>query len=314
MQAWQIAILILASAAAGAELPGITPGSAIRPPILGYVQLAPADLRPVAGFLGANVVMDPVEGGMPAFAAPGQQYALVQNEKSGIGVARLTAGGFAAAKPVSGALSRIDRVAFSPTGRSAAILQAQQLQLITGLPDEPRIVQDLDLSAIAGNLGAFAISDDAEAAIAAFINGEKTRLEDLRTGRQVSELVSAAAIRFVAGTHAALIADSQSNQVLLFEEGAPVLLAGAAEGVSAPSDIETSSDGNAVFVANSNGLLVIDRSTRQMRTLACGFAPFSFQKLMRSTVAALSSDGESIAVLDADASSPWPAFAPRIRR
>lgn len=323
MRPWQIAVLIICSGTIGAaDLPSVTAGTTVRPPLLGYVRLAPGEIRPITGFVGANVVQYPVPAGMAAFPAPSQEYALVRSgEPPAVGVARLDASGFGPVEPIPGALVPLDRAIFSSSGRSAILhaISERRLQVIAGLPDQPRMERDLDLSAFPGTFITAAVTDDARIVLAAFSSGETARLEEIRTGtasRTLLELPSISAVRYLPGSSVVLIADALSSRIVSLGEDSsePVVLAGAGEGVSGPADIETSSDGRLVFVANSTaGLVVIDRETRQTQVLACGFPPFSFQRLLGSALAVVARDGASVAVLDTDAAEPWVAYAPKVR-
>lgn len=291
-----------------------------RTPLLGYVRVAGGELRPVTGFVGANVVEDRLETSGAVFAAPGNRYALVETA-SGIGVARLDAGGLGPARLIEGTAAGLERAIFSPGGGSAIIpaLAAGRLQVITGLPEQARVIRQLDIPAMSGAFLGAAVSEDGEVLLAAFAAGEAARLEETRVGadqwRTVLERQSIAAVRFVGASHTALAADAAANEIVLLDKGGAAVLAGPEQGVNGPVDLETAAGGRRILVANSGGnVLEIDRDNGKTRVITCGFAPHSFQRMMGSAVAVLGRDGTSVAVIDGEAETPWAAFAPRVQR
>lgn len=322
MRFWHIPIFLICSfPIQSADVPSVTPGTSVRRPLLGYVQLAPGEIRPVTGFIGANVVQDNVVAAdMAVFPAGSQPYAIVRaGDASPAGVARLDENGLGPVTAIPEAFGAMERAVFSASGESVILMAEGRLQVITGLPDQPRIASNVNLSEIPGTFVTATVSDDGQTIAAAFANGETARLDEIRGNqrRTLIERPSVAAVRYVPASGALLIADAASNEVLLLDkDGAePLILAGAAEGVSGPADIETSKDGRIVFVANSAAnLIMIDRETGETRVLPCGFAPVAFQRLARSAVAIVAREGASVAVLDTDAEAPWVAYAPKVRR
>jgi hypothetical protein len=295
--------------------------------LLGYaVRSGPLELRAIAGVVGADILADPTP--LPAglttlMIAPGQQYALATRGDEGqLGWMSLNEDGLGDFTPIAGAVAKADRVSFNSSG-SAAILYAsasRRLQVIGGLPDSPRIVRDIDGSAFAAPLTATAISDDAAVVLLAFSTGDTGVVAALGNDgvpRTVFNAGSIAAIRFLPGTHDAVVADSQSNQITLLsgDTYSPRVLAGDAQGVSTPLDLETSTDGSRVFVANSaaNNVLMIDVATGSSKALECGFAPAEFRRLAKSAISVTAQDADGVWVMDTDAPGPWVAFTPRLR-
>jgi hypothetical protein len=302
-------------------------GSSVRMPLLGYaIGSSPLELRAIAGVVGVDILADPtpVPAGIRALMiAPGQQYGLATRGDEGqLGWISLNEDGAGDYTPIPGALAQADRVSFNSSG-SAAVLYSgasQRLQVIGGLPNSTRIIRDLDASAFAGTLSALAISDDASVVLLGLSMGESGFVAVIgnESGpRTVFNASSVAAIRFLPGAHDAVVADSQMNQITLLsgETYSPRVLAGHAQGVSTPLDLETSTDGSRVFVANSaaGNILMIGVATGNSTALECGFAPAEFRRLAKSAISVTAQDGDGVWVMDTDAAGPWVAFVPKLQ-
>jgi hypothetical protein len=321
-----VATITCALHAETAKVKSAAQQSAIRVPLIGFAPMpSSGGLRPVWRTFGADILGNPMtlpSGVNMIVAAPGQQYALAERGDQGeLGLIILNeVTGVGDFQPVSGALANADRISFSPKG-SSAILYASathRLQVLTGLPVSPRVARNIDGSTFLASIVALAVSDDAAVVLAGF-SGDIASISLLASDGTVQTVLNAAsvaAIRFLPGAHDAIFADRQANQVMLLsgDSLSPRLLADDAQGVSAPLDVETSTDGTRLYVANSgaNNVLTIDLATGNSNAVSCSFAPAAFGRPLKSVVSVTAHDGNNIWLLDTAATSPWVAYAPRI--
>lgn len=321
------AVLVCVMKAETAKVASAAAQTSIRVPLLGFAPTSSSDgLRPVWGTFGANRLDNPLslpDGLASIWAAPGQQYAFAK--RTGLGELGMLAlnevNGVGDFQSISGGLANADRVAFSPRGSSAVLYAgaSQRLQVITGLPADARIASEIDGSAFPSP-ASIAVSDDGALVLAGFLNGGNGFVLQILNGagtQTVPNVGSATAICFLPGAHDAVIADSQANQIILLQGDAlsARILAGDAQGVSVPLDLQTSTDGSRVYVANSGAknVLNIEVATGDSTALQCGFAPASFARLLKSVLSISAQDGTDIWLLDTDAVTPWIAYAPKIR-
>jgi hypothetical protein len=322
-----VAVFACALNAETAKVRAATPQSSIRVPMIGFAPMpSSGGLRPVWGTFGADILGDPMalpSGVNLIAAAPGQQYALsVRGDQGELGLVLLNeATGIGDFQTISGALANADHISFSPKGSSAILYASttQRFEVLTGLPSAPRVARDVDGSLFVASVVALAVSDDAAVVLAGFSGDTPsiTLLASDGTVQTVLNAASVAAIRFFPGTHDAVFTDRLSNQVTLLsgDSFSQRILASDAQGVSAPLDVETSIDGTRVYVANSgaNDVLMIDVATGNSNALPSSFVPAAFGRLFRSVLSVTAQDGNDVWLLDTDASSPWVAYAPKMR-
>jgi hypothetical protein len=299
--------------------------SSVRLPILGFAVRAPLELRPILGSAEASGLGLPLalpSGATAVMAAPGQRYVLAVLDQ--IAVARLGPDGLGPLNPISGTMANVERVDFSPSG-SAAVLysrSSQRLQVLAGLPDSPSLVMDVDTTSWAATLTSAAVCDDAAVVLVGASAGDNTLLAMLGSAGQLNAIAnvsSISAIRFMVQTHDAVAVDSQRNQVLFLKAGQDAsysarVLGGDAQGLSAPSDVELSTDGSRVYVANSgtNAISIVEIATGNSQSLNCDFALAGFQRLTGSVVRVTGQNTNSVWVLDTDAVSPQISFVPTL--
>lgn len=313
----------LCSGAFGAEnakVAGNLTAATIRVPSLG-LALTPDGLRPVWGTLGADLLGDivPLPSGLAKLIpAPGQGFGLAQTaDQTQMGIVLLDGNLIGDFQPVAGALGNPDRIVFSPGGSSAVLysLATQHLQILTGLPGSPQVARDIDATSLPGTAGALAVSDDAGLVLAAALQPDGavvTAFAADGTSRTVSSGGAISAMRFLPGTQTAVIADSQNNQITLWAVNSTRVLATDAQGIATPLDLESSTDGHRVYVANSGAgnILTIDLASGTATALQCYFNPSAFGPLRNSAVTVMGQSSDSVWLLDKDAAAPWVAFAP----
>lgn len=310
-----VATLLAQGSLSAQSLP---PGQTLPPargpevPLLGFLSSdSPVSLRPIIGSPGAIVVGSEIAlpGDVTRVTpAPGQRFAIVERSGSSeLTILRLGATEARTEEPLSGTFAHTDSIAFSPSGRVALLYSAslQQAQVITGLPSG-QVAQSLDLTPLNGvPVTSLAVGDDAQTALVGVSNGSSGSVWSFTAGqspRQVLQLGSPVAMRFLAGSEDAVVADSLWQQVSLLTGGAQAsgarLLAGAAQGLSTPSDLEISADQRRVWIADTSGsLLGVDLNSGATTTTASPFAPAKLASLAgRAAFLVTSSDNASSGV------------------
>jgi hypothetical protein len=168
----------------------------------------------------------------------------------------------------------------------------QQAQIVTGLPSSAQIAQSLDLTILGGApVTSLAVSDDAQAVLVGVSDGTSGAVWLFSSGQPAQQLVSVgvpSALRFFAGRQDAVVADTGWQQVSLLTGTAQQfnlqMLASAAKGITAPADVEISTDQQRVLVADGGGLFSIDLSSAAVNTTDCPFTPAGLTKLSGQSV------------------------------
>ena len=143
------------------------------PPVLGYVTNGSATLYSVVGSVNNPQWGEPLtlpDQTSRAFLPPRQEFSLVASD-AGLSVARLSRNAISMGDVIPHAFARPDKVAFSPSGETAALLSIanKSIQVVMGLPAHPRVYWSLSI-ADADELAHFTISDDADLLVAMFQN------------------------------------------------------------------------------------------------------------------------------------------------
>jgi hypothetical protein len=274
---FSIAAWLMTSLAAAADVKTAS-SSALGTPIVGFiVQSGTPQLRPVIGAIGAAVLGEPIplSGEITRLVlSPMQTFALAERTvDQPLALLPVGADGVGAQLTIAGAFSRSDRIEFSPAGSVAALYSAalQRIQILSNLPESPQVAQEFDLSSLSAPVTSLAIDDTSNLLVGTSdgdIGGVYRIFPDSAT-TPLFTLGVPSAITFVAGTGTALVADSQTNQVLLVSgiSGSPstTVLAGPDNGVHGPNQIEVLAENRYALVANgnpangsSNSLLSID--------------------------------------------------------
>ncbi len=317
----RVSRLYLAIAASGTLIAqSLPPAHGPEIPLLGFLSSdSPLSVRPIVGSPGAIVVG--AEIALPGDVtrvtpAPGQRFAIVERSGSSeLAILHLGATEARSEEPLPGAFGHADSIAFSPSGRVALLYSAsvQQAQVITGLPSG-QVAQSLDLTPLNGvPVTSLAVSDDAQTTLVGVSNGSSGAVWSFAAGqppRQVLQLGAPIAMRFLADNQDAAVADSAWQQVSLLtgvaQQSSARLLAGAAQGLSTPSDLEISADQTRVWIADASGsLLSVDLSSGATTATASPFAPAKLASLAgRVAFLVTSSDNASSGVWAPAAQSP----------
>lgn len=247
-------------ASTGALLFGQAAGTSFSGPAVGFVQTStPAELLPIRGVPGAARLGGAIQ--LPntvtqTYLAPGGSYALAaQGDAGAIALVVLRAGGGVAANPaltpLSGAMAHPDLVAFSPNGGTAALYSAEtnRVQVFAGLPNAPRLAEQVSNVSLDGSARALAVSDDAEALLMADATGTVYALSSNGAPVAVYHASQVSALAFVSQSHTAVVCDPASGS-------AAILQSGTVRMVQAPSNSEcqarsaaSTADGKTILIA-----------------------------------------------------------------
>ncbi len=305
-------------------LPGFLLGqqgaAVVHPPTLGFAFYSGA-LWPILGVPGASLLGNSLYTGLDladAVVSPDQNYAfLLTGELHQLKLLHLVASG-AAASPIDGAMAAPDVIALSPRGDAAALYRASDrlLQVLTGLPDSPRILREIPSAALGGILTSMAVADDGEAVLVAVADQALLIPSDgIPRPLPVDGPVSAMAFR--PRTHDAIAANRLNNLSLILratEDAEIQLLASPEDGILDPLAVAFSLDGSRAFVANSGGNLIqFDFSGGPPQSLSCQCRIAGLHRLIGNSVFLLTdlSDGP-ILVFDGDAPQPRIVVVPAV--
>ncbi|MBZ5620375.1 MAG: hypothetical protein LAQ69_16870 [Acidobacteriia bacterium] len=253
----------------------------ISGPVAGYVvDSSPAQLRAILGVPGAFGFSDPLS--LPAGItrvrlAPGQDFALVECGTGAPGILFLKDGAVDRLAPIDGALTSADWVAFSPSAGSAILFSASanRLQVLSGLPDAPRVTIDLDAAMLPEQPRLGAVSDDGSLLLVA------SEVAVYRVPREgaAQVVLSAGAILSLAvlrnGTDVA-VADPTTGSVQLVRNAASAPVARVlASGLDGIGEIFPAWDGQSLFVAlpGAGAVASIDLVSGEVESLSSSVTP-----------------------------------------
>lgn len=300
-------------------LPGQQNPGVIRPPALGFV-FDSGVLRSVLGVPGAAVFGAPVDTGLQpldAVISPRQDYALLlTGDHRDVTLLRLAAGQIAAA-PLAGAMTAPDVMALSPMGNSAVLYRAGDglLQILTALPDAPRVLRELSIMTLDGTIASAAVADDGKLVLAEVGNNVVVIPAD-GMSRPLPFDAPMPLMAFLPRAQDAIIASRQTNQVSLILHPADVpqaqMLAGPDDGILKPVAVAFSLDGGRAFIANSGGGLVqLDLSGLPPQVFSCDCKISGLHRLAGNSVFRLTDPSAGpMMVFDGDAPQPRVVFVP----
>lgn len=301
-------ILAAASGALLAETPSAkldASAARLQVPVLGFVTgSAPISLRPILGAPGSVVLGDaiPLPGQLTKIAvAPGQQYAIVELDGgTEAAILPLDSGVAGDLQTIPGTVAHWDRIAFSNSGSFAVLYSAaeQRLQVVSGLPSQAAAMRTLDPAGL-GNVpvSALAVSDDGQSVLIGQSDGTSGSVSLFAADQPANRIAAAgdpSALKFLPDSQDALLADRGLKQVLIITGGQPRLIAGEAQGVTSPADVEISADRQRVWIADANGLMVVQIDSGTVATESCPYPPASLSRLAAKSVFLITAqDGES---------------------
>jgi hypothetical protein len=278
-----------------------TPG-AVEGPTLGLVFDADAAVvRPLLGVPGSASLGAPLDAmsGLRGVVASAQRGYALGIDASGSAVVA-TAGG---ARTLPGA--GVTRVFVSPRGSAAAAYRGQAgvLDVLTGMPDAPRVARTVAFDTPPADL---AVSDDGAAVVALIRAGRGFETISWREGDSTAQTIyhtrRVESLAFLPGSSTAVVAEANAVKLLSPAFGAQPI----AEGLSGVIAAAGSSDGSRVVIAMRSGkVAVVDRASSTRVSLTCACVPNALAPLRGSAVFRLNSPGDGpLWLLDADGPEP----------
>ncbi len=251
----------------------------LRGPVVGYLpEEGYAGIRPIRGVPGAAVAGEPMtvpEGVSRVRPAPAHRYALAEFADASA-PAVLDLEGDSAPGRIAGVLARADLVAFSPTGRSAALYSSGEgrLQVVTGLPEAPKMARELAVPGAA----AIAVSDDGSSVLAADAAGAVSLVDQDGMGTPLAQVERLCAMSFLPNRLDAALVDAARGEVYLAGAASRGLLA---TGLDGASGMAPSTDGTALHViaAETRRAWRIDIATGESRVIELPVNPDTLEPL-----------------------------------
>jgi DNA-binding beta-propeller fold protein YncE len=152
-------------------------------------------------------------------------------------------------------LSKIDRIALSPTGSVAAFFSESERRIYAfgNLSQSPILLGKFETGELS-SVSVLGISDDGRTVVLGASDGVTGSLF-LINMNQVPRLIASmrhpSAVRFLHNSDDAIIADDLDNKVFVLSGGQVFAVATAEDGISAPVGIAVSNDNKKAFVGNS---------------------------------------------------------------
>ena len=243
-------------------------------------------LRRIWGIPGSAVAGQNLDPGFPATQAvlsPLQNYALVASADGSVNLVLL---GQTEITPqlVTALPPSPDRIAISPAGHAAAFIYGTSVRILTGLPENLDLIEEIDVSALPGAPSALAISDDGTALLVSFAGGEQSStaggvfvFSRAGTGPRLVAATAASDLSFFPDSHDALVTDETSNSVTALRDVSGVAATQWTfidDRLPAPSSAR-SWDGQRILLASAKNNLValLDRNGANPVFLPCSCSP-----------------------------------------
>lgn len=261
--------------------PALAADSALSAPVLGYLHDSEsATVRPIHGIPGASLLSDPLA--LPwsvtrAAMTPAGDLVLITGESTAW---VLSANGARREIPGLATLANASKtdLFLSPDGSAAAFRnrEANLLEIVTGLPDQPVIAHRSDTQFAAG---ALAVSDDGTLVLTAGPDG--VYLTDTSGGvERVAEAGLGAAFRPRSHEYALLL----SGESVLWK-AAEARQWDASQGVHSAVAARFSNDGRTLWIANADGTLLAIGANGAIERADCGCQPDRLSTLTGNAVA-----------------------------
>jgi hypothetical protein len=268
--------------------------------LMGSESPSPGEIRPVLGVMGASSIQAPIQ--LPreisrVYLAPTGGWALVQRSRTAPGpatfrgsqpavlsrrpdptAAQLGLVTFKGAEPgavqaIAAAAPNPSLVAFSPLGRSAALLASSTaIQVLTGLDSTPRVAFEVGFHDPSG-VKRMAVSDDGQLLAVLTAAGQVFMLSNSIAPVLAYVASPTSGIAFLPNQSTAVIADAGNGTMNLASvvNGAPAVRTVAA-GVSSSGGetvVEASRDGASAFVVETGGTSArrVDLTTGSLQTI-----------------------------------------------
>jgi hypothetical protein len=214
-------------------------------------------------------------------------------------------------------LPPIDVIVLSSNGSAAALYSQAQARIysLTNLSQVPTLVATIDTQPL-GTISALAVSDDGQSMFAAAATDTSTSLFALKPGQPAQAIGTAghvSAIRFLANSSDAVVADDAMNKIYAISRGQLFTLATTDDGVSSPNSLAVSSDNQRVFVGSgdSGSVTTLHLSGGPAESTLChctvaGLYPTNTDSVFRLT----DYSGKPVLLFDYSGKAPRIVFAP----
>jgi hypothetical protein len=250
-------------------------------PVAGYVtDSSRAQVRTIFGVPGAFRMSDALplpDGVTQVRLAPGQDFALVESAHGAPGVLFLNAGAVDRLAPIADAMPSADWIAFSPAAGSALLFSAagNRLQVLSGLPDAPRVALDLDAATLPEQPAMGAVSDDGNLVLVA----STSSLYRISRGGATQVVLSVGGIFSVTvlrnGADAAVSDPTTGSVHLVRNAGSNPETRVLASGLNGIGTIFPAWDGKSLFVARPGAEMVssVDLASGEVASFASSVSP-----------------------------------------
>jgi hypothetical protein len=268
--------------------------------LIGSESAIPGEIRPVLGVMGASSIQAPIH--MPreisrVYLAPTGGWALVQRSRNVPGLATFSGSQpavlsrrpdpnaaqlglvtFKGAEPgavqaIADAAPNPSLVAFSPLGRSAALLASSTaIQVLTGLDSTPRVAFEVGFHDPSG-VKRMAVSDDGQLLTVLTVAGQVYMLSNSLAPLLTYAASPSSGIAFLPNQASAVIVDAGNGTMYLASivKGAPAVRTVAAGVSSAGGEtlVATSRDGASAFVVETGSTSAwrVDLTTGSMQSM-----------------------------------------------
>ncbi len=255
-------------------------------PIAGYAaEPSGARIRAILGVPGAFAYSAPLalpQGITRVRLPPGQDFALVERGSAAPAMLFLKDGAVDHLVPISGAMPSADWVAFSPSAASAILFSAAgRLQVISGFPDTPQLVLDLDSASLPEVAHVGAVSDDGTLVLVGS-NRSLYRLTRDNGAQIVLAASSILSVTILRNGKDAAVSDSGTGSVYLVsnigDNPASRVLASGLDGIG---DVFPSWDGKSLFMAcpGAQSVSWIELEAGTVRSFRAGAPPVQLTPL-----------------------------------
>jgi hypothetical protein len=309
-----LAVVLLAATSAFGQF------GSLSGPVLGYVVDGKTSaVRPVKGILGSATLGEVLDTGVApsSAAALGPGHAIVSTS-TGIELLALSTDASRITRAsIPGASANPSRVAISRQATSAAFYYSasQQIQIVTGLPKEPRYLGAVQTD---GPVTQMAVNDDGMLLIYVVGKADEESLyawtDTTGSPRFLTTTASASGIA-ITQSGDAIVTDRGTNEVFAIWDAAGGavrrLLADAHDGVSDPKAVAVSS-GNRIYVANagSAAAMILDGNGRYLKSQSCNCNVSGLVPLRDSVFRLTDRIDQTIFLLDASSPEERIVFVP----
>lgn len=288
--------------------------SAIQGPVTGWIwDQQSVAVRPVLGIPGASVLGSGLDTGVTFSKAVSDQrsYLLgIGAEDQQVYLQTLRATG--PAQLLKDMPAGAERIVLSPSGDSAIFYYGASLKLalVAGLPGNPRLVREIELSA-EGEPSRMAVNDGASTVLLAYPADRSTLVVDAEGNRwKLNHDGAVQSLAFADHSSDALIADDTGVWLIRNVSGSPEERA-VMEGGALHANL--SATRNRVVAVFANGLVKVadlgDANT--VRTLECGCEVTTLSRMAGGSVFRLNETGDQpLWLVDLNGDEPRALFVP----